>query len=391
MTSSKTSQQSTRPPKRKNNPHRSYKQIAIIFIILAILLILGVTYITLSKVTITITPANEPVTYNFDLTISQNPQNNTSTQVILPGLVTSKQQQISDTFSVEDGQTIQAKAEGTVTLYNDRNVAQTLVATTRLLTPDNVLFRLKNRVTIPANLTIQAEVAADQEGEIGNIGPTTFTIPGLSEDLQGLVYAKSTTPMAGGLRTIGILTENDIQKAEQELIKSASSNIMAQFLEEAEQKKYELLDTQRQLNNLSYEEELGSEIDSFGLTGDLTLNAVFANKKEILELAKTKLKQSQGSRSEFIQADPSTLNYTVKKVDPQNNQAVLNVSISGLSTVDADKNMFNKELLVGFTEEDLKLYFSQFESIQSIHVEFSPFWVKKAPLLTDHIHIKIAE
>jgi len=60
-----------------------------------------------------------------------------------------------------------------------------------------------------------------------------------------------------------------------------------------------------------------------------------------------------------------------------------------LATLDPSKDIFDKNLLVGFTENDLKLYFSQFDSIKDTKIEFTPFWVKKVPILKDHIIIKI--
>jgi hypothetical protein len=373
--------------RRSNPPHRSYKHIAIIFVVLAVLLVLGVTYLALSKVTITLTPSDQQISHNFTLTLADTEA--TSTSLTLPAKIFSNTTEVSQDFSVEEGKQVNAQAQGSVTLYNERNQAQTLVATTRLLTPDNVLFRLSDSVTIPANSEIQAQVAADQEGPNGNIPPSSFTIPGLSPALQELVYAKSTATMTGGTRQIGILTTKDIERGQDELIKNNSSQLLTKFIDQLEDKDLTLVDTQTTLEDLSYNQELGEEVDLFTLSADLTVTAVFAQRDQILSIAKTKLEESQGPKAEFVNADPSSLKYELLEVDLDNNQVKVKVEISGLTTFDAGQDIFDKNLLVGFTEDDLKLYFSQFKSIQDVEVEFSPFWVKKVPILKDHIEIKL--
>lgn len=375
--------------RRQNPPHKSYKHIAVIFVVLALLLVLGVTYLALSKVTITLIPSDEKISHNFKLIINQDLPSPTTTDLVLPGKIFSESIKVDQEFFVEEGKQVDAQAQGTVIIHNNRSQSQTLIATTRFLTSNNILFRLKDNVSVPANSTIQAKVYADQLGPAGNVTPTTFTIPGLSESLQKLVYAESTASMAGGTRQIGILTTQDIQRAEEELIKNNSSNLLAKFIDSLEDKNLALVDTQITTQDLSYNKELGEEVDSFTLSTELVVGAVFVQREQILNLAKDKLKESQGPKGEFINVDPSSLKYELTQIDTQQPAAEITVEISGLTSFDPDKDIFDKNLLVGFTEDDIKLYFSQFESIRDTQVEFSPFWVKKVPILKDHIIIQI--
>jgi hypothetical protein len=371
---------------RSNPPQKSYRHVAIIFVILAILLVLGVTYLALSKVTITLIPSDKQVSYNFTLTIAENAS---SSDLTIPGKILSDNVKASQEFFVEEGKTVDAQAEGSLTILNDRDQSQTLVASTRFLTPDNILFRLKDQVSIPAHSQVQAKVYADQPGASGNIGPSAFTLPGLSENLQKLVYAESTSSMVGGTRQIGVLTTQDIQRAESELIKNNTSQKMAEFISQLKDENLTLIDSLVTTSGLSYNKQLGEEVSSFTLSATINITAVFAQREQILEMAKNKLKESQGPKGEFINVDPSSLKYKLAEVASDKSEAQLDVEISGLTSFDPNKDIFDKNLLVGFTEDDLKLYFSQFESIKSIRVEFSPFWVKKVPILKDHIYIKV--
>jgi len=375
---------------RNNPPHNSYKRISLIFISLAILLILAISYIALPKVTITLTPTDKPITHKFNLQIDSADSHITDTDKKIPvltGKIIIKNIDFDQTFPVSQGQTVDSIAKGTVTLYNQRSSAQTLVATTRLLTPDNILFRLTKKVTIPANSSLVAKVYADQAGAQGNIGPSTFIIPGLSPALQKIVYAKSEQAMSGGTKKIGVLTQTDIDQAKKKAGQQAAADMLSKYIDNPD--KLTLIGTQIDSHNLQSDKKIGDKIDNFNLTGQIVVSAVFADKSRLLEIAKSQLKNSQSDEKKSISLDPSSLNFQLVSLNQNPLSATVEVSISGLATFNAQQDMFDKSILVGFTAEDLKLYFSQFDSIQDVQVKFSPFWVKKVPILKDHIKIQI--
>ncbi len=383
---------------RSTQPHNSFKHFSLIFITLAVLLILGITYLALAKVTITLIPNDQPITYEFNLLIthSQNDEgitpneNNQTAQTdtpIIPGIILSKSLAVEREFNIQDGKTVDAQAQGTVIIYNHRPVSQTLVATTRLLTPDGILFRLKNKVIIPPNSQVEAEVYADQAGPNGNIGPTSFTIPGLSEALQKLVYAESKQPMRGGTKTVGILTQAEIDHAANELKKTSAADFLANYLEQHPD--LTLIGTQIELNELTTEPALDSQTDSFNLTGQLNIKAVYADPNKIFNIAKTSVQKEYSNQT--INLDPSSLHYQIISINPATQKAMVKVGLKGLPNLNSTHDLFDKDILIGFTEKDLKLYFSQFDYIKDVQIEFSPFWVKKVPILKDHIIIKIAE
>ena len=111
----------------------------------------------------------------------------------IPAQVFTTQKNITLSFPATGASaSVTAKAQGTITIYNDYSAApQDLVATTRFMTPDGKIFRLVNNVTIPgaqvANGTttpssITASIIADQGGPAYNLGPVAkLTIPGFQK------------------------------------------------------------------------------------------------------------------------------------------------------------------------------------------------------------------
>lgn len=104
----------------------------------------------------------------------------------------------------EGEETVDVPAQGTITIYNAQTKVQELIKNTRFETPDGRIFRIHDSIKIPAGTEekpgeLSVTVYADTGGTTYNIGPSTFTLPGLaSSPAFKLVYAKSEQSMSGG-------------------------------------------------------------------------------------------------------------------------------------------------------------------------------------------------
>ncbi|OGH74172.1 MAG: hypothetical protein A3G00_04880 [Candidatus Magasanikbacteria bacterium RIFCSPLOWO2_12_FULL_43_12] len=178
-------------------PVRLYKFIALSFLILTIILLGVIIFMSAKRATITVVAGQEPLEVSVAMAIGSESK---------IGFVETITVELKKTYKPESTKEIGAVAMGAVTLRNDSDADQALVATTRLLSPEGILFRLKNRVVVPAKSTIVTEVYADKEGRESEIGPAKFTIPGLNAAKQAVIYATSEKPMIGGVRAVGIVT-----------------------------------------------------------------------------------------------------------------------------------------------------------------------------------------
>ncbi len=104
----------------------------------------------------------------------------------------------------EGTETVNQSAQGTITIENKQDVPQQLIKNTRFETPDGLIFRIRDSVTVPASKngapgTLDTTVYADATGESYNVGPTTFTLPGLKGGATFTqVTARSKEAMKGG-------------------------------------------------------------------------------------------------------------------------------------------------------------------------------------------------
>lgn len=95
-------------------------------------------------------------------------------------------------------------AQGSITVYNAQSKTQQLIKNTRFETSSGLIFRIRDSISVPGGSatnpgTLTVTAYADEGGEKYNVGPTSFTLPGLKgSETFDLVYARSTESMSGG-------------------------------------------------------------------------------------------------------------------------------------------------------------------------------------------------
>ena len=104
----------------------------------------------------------------------------------------------------ESTETANDPASGKITISNAQPTPQTLIKNTRFETPNGLVYRIQDSVSVPSGSasapgTLTVTVYADAGGDTYNIGPSTFTVPGLrGSAAYDLVTARSTEAMTGG-------------------------------------------------------------------------------------------------------------------------------------------------------------------------------------------------
>ncbi|HEX2792244.1 MAG TPA: hypothetical protein VHO23_00815 [Candidatus Paceibacterota bacterium] len=107
-------------------------------------------------------------------------------------------------IDAEGTENVTQAAQGTIVISNQQDAPQALIKNTRFETPDGLVFRIRDSITVPAAKngapgTLSVTVYADVAGESHNVGPSTFTLPGLAgTPTFDLVTARSTDSMRGG-------------------------------------------------------------------------------------------------------------------------------------------------------------------------------------------------
>ena len=363
-----------------------YRKIASAFAVATGLILVVVLYLAFARATITVVPRKVPVSTEVLVTVRPQP---TGDEV--KGVLEQTTAEKTKTVPIAgEGRTEEAQAVGTVTLINLTSRGQPLVATTRLLSEGGALFRLKSGVTVSAGGRLDAEVYADKPGASGNIEPSKFTIPGLNSSLQQSIYAVSTTQMTGGVRTVKVVTEADVESAvaavERELADEATATLRALAGDSADGRgeivSYEA--TKRQTGAA-----VGTEASAVEVTVGIRAEGVFYDLEAVEERALSGLRAAIPAGQELVSVDKESFQVTVERSDAEAGVATLKILAAGDAAVNDGSDIFDREKLAGLSAKGVAEYFKKFPEIEAASVRFRPSWLRRVPKLKDHIDIVI--
>lgn len=366
---------------------RVYQKVAIVFVVVSLLLLLGVLYLSISSAVIRVTPNEEVVSANVAIEVTPSP--NELGQVT--GYVVEETFEKGREFQVpeEGGTPVEAKAHGKVTLINETGSQADLVATTRVLSEEGVLFRLDAAVSIPANGQIEAAVSADQPGLAGEIGPSQFTIPGLSADTQQVVYAVSLDSMVGGVEYRRVVTQADLDQA--------ASTLADEILEDAKEKLRSGVNSEAftgeafftELLEKASDTEPGTEKGFFTVSATVKVTAVFYDQDLIQEAAVAALYERVPEGYELASINTDGLQVEIQNVVASQETASLNVYLDGRAVISPGSDTLDLDRFLGVSPVEVKTNLEAMDSIAEVNVSFTPFWLKRIPTLKDHIRIII--
>jgi len=197
----------------------------------------GVTVI-FGSAKINITFKKTPWAYNGTFTADKSVSTINASAHVIPAQVFSMPKNLTQLFPASGQQNVSLKAQGTITIYNAYSSSpQSLVATTRFVTPDGKIFRLASAVVVPgAAITngqivpssINAPVVADQPGPNYNVSSTPkLTIPGFQGTPKyAAFYGAMASGTSGGfIGEKAVPTAGDITAAKQKVTDILTSDL----------------------------------------------------------------------------------------------------------------------------------------------------------------------
>lgn len=377
---------------RKNmNPPKInlYRKIALSFIVLTVILLAVIFYFSFVKLNIVLIPAQERISDNLIIDVYGAGGQPTVPEKALTGIVEQIAIEEKNTYSASGAETIGEEVTGKVTIINNYNKNQPLVATTRLLSPDNKLFRIKNTINVPAGGSQEVEIYADLASAEMAIGPTKFTIPGLWAGLQDKIYGESKEKFAYGQQAKKYIQQSDIDQAVKDLKRS--------LLEKA---KREIGETYKGYNEVIYNIDenaisteiggkVGEEKDKFDVSMKTMVTIVAFSGEEVARMAREKLEEAIPDIEELIEFKPEEIGYSLNNFDAAQSRATINVTFEGKMTLKSEAQIIDRQKIVNLTREQLEDYLSGFKEIAGYEINFFPSFIDKAPNLVDRIKIEI--
>lgn len=371
---------------RTTKKNRVYIRIVTFFLILTILAIFIVLHFALAKVTIKVESSTENIDKNILVEMVPENSGEISDEKIL-GKIINTEFELSAEVESSRQMVPSEKAGGYVTIYNNYSKDQVLIATTRLLTPDEKLFRITDRVEIPIGGQARVWAEADEAGEEFITGPTKFIIPGLWEGVQEYIYAETDTGMTMETQPQYVVTQENIDEVKSKLLAQAKIQALEKINEPLQDnlkinEDRLLIETETiessQVDSRSEKTTLSQKIKAYGL--------IFTE-EDLVDVGKQKFTKELESNQSLVEFLDDQLDYQIIETNLETGKAVIEIKVA--AKVSSNKHFWeiDKEDLFGLTEQQIR------EKLQNMNVEnaeikFFPTWLKNAPSMKDHIIIE---
>jgi len=375
----------------ERRPINLYRKIAFSFGLATVILIVVIFYFSFVNLTIVLIPSQERISDSliFNIYDQKVKEEVSLVKDAVEGIVEQVKIEESKTYLSTDTEVIGEEVSGKVIIINNYTKNQPLVATTRLLSSDNKLFRIKETINVPAGGSVEAEIYADEPSKAMAIGPTKFTLPGLWAGLQEKIYAESQTKFNYGQQIKKYIKQSDIDKAVKDLkdvlIKEAEKKFGNNY------KGYDKVIYRVDENSVSTEVDgkVGEEKEKFKVNIEALVTIVAFSKERAIKLAENKLLTIVPDGKSLIEFDTDNISYDLNNLNFDNGLATIKSSFEGKMTLKDNANIIDRHKIVGLTESQLRDYLDNFQEIAGYDLIFRPAFKEKVPNLVDRIKIKI--
>lgn len=288
----------------------------------------------------------------------------------------------------------QEKAKGTIRVYNESpGQTQTLVANTRFISEDGKLFRLEVASVIPAGF-LDVQVVAAETGPEYNIGPSTFSLPGLvGSPMYTKIYGKSLEAMSGGAsKEVAVVTDEDIAAAKDQLAETlktqATKSLLAKIPTQFQVLEHSLTSAILEDNSLV---KPGAELDQFNYTAKVKV-AISGFHKEDADLLSRHILESYLEQNYAMNEQTLNLSYKIAEGTATSPRSEGVISITAYITVDQYKKVEKEELLermTGAATEEFRQIMAEYPFFAKAQFSLRPFWFSRVPQDPSRVHVDV--
>ncbi|MEK7116452.1 MAG: hypothetical protein AAB879_03590 [Patescibacteria group bacterium] len=379
----------------RHHPHRNlfapqpapalFRTIAYSFVGITVLIAIMALWLSSTRARATVKMKREITTVDTFVDLAKNPEAGQLRGRIVKGTF----QQIQD-YSVKEGTPVDGIVVGVVTIINAYSKPQTLVATTRLLTADNRLYRIDKTVVVPSKQSVTVTAHADKPGRTSEAAVgTKLTIPGLWPELQKFITAEVTSGFSSTKIVKKIASENELKDA----YASLQNTVMAQAekalrAEAGVGTEWNVLLDAKIIEKKS-NVTVGEKTESFLASMKIEVTGVFYPAKDIEVLIRQKLKEKLPDERELIEFDPSRATTAIDSLDVKNEKARLHITAQALSRLTEKSPQLAKSHILGLSEADASAKLKAVDGVERVDIRIRPSWIHTIPSSASHLELVV--
>ncbi|MBI4122757.1 MAG: hypothetical protein HY458_00130 [Parcubacteria group bacterium] len=386
----------SKPQKPRRKLPRSFV-LSALALCLVFVSVLGI-HLFAAKATIRVTPDSREVFVEQEVLAAKK-------EAILPAqagevieaLPLTKQQDGTRLFSATGKSSKQGQARGVITVYNTRpSTPQILVANTRFVSQDGKLFRSTARVVIQGAVqggdpgSLNVDVVAAEAGEDYNIGPSSFSLPGLAGSvLYTAIYGKSSAPMTGGSKSeTTVVAQDDLDRGKDmiatELREQAKQELRKQLPAGYEIPEDAFLVESSQTSSLA---KAGAELSQFNVTGKVRVLAIAFSRSALNDFLSRSMQKELSLRETILERTVQS-GYTFKNVDHKKGALLLAGFSKGKAYATVQKQ--DVALRVQGKAPDMAIRQGEAtEGVKNLAISLWPFWEWRVPTDLNRINVSL--
>lgn len=363
-----------------------YRNISIVFIIFAAIILCAVFLMFYSQATIVISADRQKIDLNFNTEIkTSSTLANINRQDAIMGALVVTSTEVSAVFNASSTRSATADTSnivGRVVIKNEGTQAQVLVKTTQLQAENGVIVRTNNDVKIPASGSVEVDVFAKDPDTFKEISGGRLTIIKLPVSLQSKIFGEPIGVIEKQLTTTGdvyYITESDINRAKQELIDKAVAIFSVD--NQANLLKGELI-------SFELDKKLGDVAKMFTMKATVKIRIIKPEPQQLISLIKEKAEKSDINGLLLDNIDLSQVKYL--SADYANLESISVKIHYPLEAYLSENNpILSKNNFTDKTTQEIKDWATNSPVINSVETVISPYWREKTPKDSKRIKIII--
>jgi len=372
----------------------------VVLLFAVVVVFVGVIHVFFVKAEVALWPQTRAIKVLQPITAERGEQEVDKEESIIAVRILSEEKKGTRLFEASSKTIKENKASGTIRVFNAYTTsAQTLIAKTRFVSEDRKLFRTPSRITIPGATQqggklipgfLDIEVIAAEPGEDYNIGPSNFSLPGLSGSASfTAIYAESTESMAGGSeREVLVVSKEDIEAAKESLIEEFTQKVAESLLDRVPEGMVATRDSIIvEVIEADSLVEAGAEIDQFNVSVSLTATAHLFSEADLDTLVEGFLLEEL-KEGERIFADKTQIHFEEIVVEKDETKVFLKLGIEAFAYRHVDPTEL-KIKLRGKSKDEAANILSSYDAFVQAEISLWPFWVSSVPRNVDRIEVRL--
>jgi hypothetical protein len=335
---------------------------------------------------------------DFDFAVDPALKETDAKKAVMAGQKMELSRELTTQFTATGKKDVGTKANGQMNLKNETGAAQTLVAGTRLRAPDGKIFLTDSEVTVPAGgldglgniVAGQASVAvtAENAGDNYNLAPARYTIPALAPEKQSKIYGQGNQMTGGTTREVTVVTQEDIDKAKDELIAQEKAQSQKALESKAATNYIPLAESFFQnVTATTSSPALDAEATQATLTVKITYTELAVNRGDYEVVVREQIQAKIGAANQIYDDGISSAQISPGKREVSGRQ-----EFHFSSDAYAGAKLITKDIakeLVGKRYGDAIEIASKQSGVERVEVSLWPSWSSKLPRFAKNIQVEI--